>query len=294
MCHITDSGESGKEFFLRRIARIVPLYWLLTLFAFLLAWVKPTLFNSTTADLGNLLRSLFFIPYEKENGSISPIIPVGWTLNYEVYFYLLITFSTVVFGKKWHLLVSLAIMALYLFSNLLIESSDVVKFMSNQIALEFVFGILVHFFNKKWRRKVLSLGAVVNIGIIIGCYSFMALMDVFRIESMRALTLGLPSSIMLLSFMSLESMLSDLPTKVTMWLVEIGNASYATYLSHLYVVEGLRKIVFFRINPDFMYTPIGVALILCAALAVGQILYYMLDRPLNSAIRHRLLKFQST
>ncbi len=56
MCHITDAGESGKEFFLRRIARVVPLYWVLTVFAFLLAWFMPALFNSTTADIGNLLR----------------------------------------------------------------------------------------------------------------------------------------------------------------------------------------------------------------------------------------------
>lgn len=95
MCYITDSGESGKEFFLRRIARIVPLYWALTLITFVIAWLKPTLFNSTTADLGNLFKSLLFIPYVKENGSISPIIPVGWTLNYEVYFYLLISAGTI-------------------------------------------------------------------------------------------------------------------------------------------------------------------------------------------------------
>ncbi len=210
-----------------------------------------------------------------------------------MYFYLLITFATIVFAKKWHIFVALTIVSSCLIANSLIEGNDIVRFLSNQIVFEFILGMVVYFLNKRWQSKLLSLGGIINIGIVIGCYTFMALMDIFRIESMRALTLGVPSSIMLLSFMSLESMVSELPREMTLWLVEVGNASYATYLSHLYVVEGLRKIVFMRLNPDWMYTPMGVALSLAAALFVGQILYYVIDRPLSAAVRRQLFKFQS-
>lgn len=293
MCYITDSGESGKTFFLRRIARIVPLYWALTLITFVIAWFRPTLFNSTTADLGNLFKSLLFIPYAKENGSISPIIPVGWTLNYEVYFYLLIAAGTF-FKRNWYVVVSIVIVITWSISNLLKEHGDILKFLSEQIVMEFIFGVVIYQVNKKYGEKIQSLGWLINLAIVIICYIFMALMDVLRIEGLRALTLGVPSSIMLLSFLSLESMFCEWPVSLTKWLVEIGDASYATYLSHLYVVEGLRKIVFARINPDWMYTPIGVALSLSSALVVGQILYYMLDRPLSSVLRRRFVKFKST
>lgn len=160
--------------------------------------------------------------------------------------------------------------------------------------IEFIFGIVIYQVNKKYVKKIQSLGCLINLAIVIICYIFMALMDVFRIEGVRALALGVPSAIMLLSFLSLESILLKWPTAIAKWLVEIGDASYATYLSHLYVVEGLRKIVFARINPDWMYTPIGVALSLSAALVVGQIIYYMLDRPLSSVLRRRIMKLKST
>jgi peptidoglycan/LPS O-acetylase OafA/YrhL len=273
MCYITDSGESGKEFFLRRIARVVPLYWLLTLFAFVLAFLKPTLFNSTTADLGNLLRSLFFIPYAKENGSISPI-----------------TSATVFFKSRWQLTATLMIAISFCIANLLKEVDDVFVFLSDQIVFEFILGIALYFLNKKIAVKMQSLGWVKNLVVVIICYAFMVLMDVFRFEGMRALTLGVPSSIMLLCFLNLESMFCKWPAALTGLLAEIGDASYATYLSHLYVIEGLRKIVFVRINPDWMYTPIGVGISLISALVVGQCLYCWLDRPLSRALRNRLIK----
>lgn len=290
MCYITDSGEFGKEFFLRRVARIVPLYWVLTISAFLLAWLKPSLFNSTTADFGNLLKSLFFIPYTKENGSISPIIPVGWTLNYEMYFYVLIALATIRFKLYWRQIVAAVIVGCFLIANLSAGVSDFVRFLSDQIALEFVLGILAYDLYKKRYQNILALGWKANLSVAIACYGFMALMDALRVEGMRALLLGLPSSIMLLCALGLEPMVRELSGSATKILVAMGDASYATYLSHLYVVEGLRKLVFARLNPEWMYTPIGVALGLGLALLVGQCLYMWLDRPLSRAFRRQLIK----
>lgn len=290
MCYIIDSGESGKEFFLRRIARVVPLYWALTVTAFVLVCFKPVLFNSTTADFGNLLKSLLFIPYTKENGTISPIIPVGWTLNYEMYFYVLITMATIWFRTYWRQMVVAAIVGCFLVANLSKGTGDFVRFLSDQIALEFVLGILAYDLYKKRYQAILSFGWKRNFGIAVACYSFMALMDALRVEGMRAILLGIPSSIMLLCVLGLEPMVRELSGSVTKILVAMGDASYATYLSHLYVVEGLRKLVFVRLNPEWMYTPIGVAVSLGLAFLVGQYLYMWLDRPLSRALRHQLIR----
>lgn len=290
MCYIIDSGESGSEFFLRRVARIVPLYWILTVAAFALAWAKPSLFNSTTADAANLIKSLLFIPYTKENGSISPIIPVGWTLNYEMYFYALIALATLWFRSHWRKIVAVAIISGFVITNLLSVQSDFARFLSDQIALEFLLGIFVYGLYKKQHRQILSLGWKRNLGIVVICYGFMALMDVLRIEGMRAILLGLPSAVMVLCTLGLEPLVREHSGSVSKALVAMGDASYATYLSHLYVVEGLRKLVFARLNPDWMYTLPGVVLSLGLALLVGQCLYAWLDRPMSRALRHTLLR----
>ncbi|MEO6804134.1 MAG: acyltransferase [Granulicella sp.] len=74
------------HFATRRIARVVPLYWVFTL---LVAAVAALAGFSKALDTNalNLLRSLFFIPYVNAQGVMLPVLPIGWTLNYEMFFY---------------------------------------------------------------------------------------------------------------------------------------------------------------------------------------------------------------
>ena len=55
MMYITDL--SSKFFFLKRLARIIPLYWILTILVFCLALTKPELLNNTTPNFEHLLKS---------------------------------------------------------------------------------------------------------------------------------------------------------------------------------------------------------------------------------------------
>lgn len=90
MVHITNDREQRPlDFFLHRVVRVVPLYWLLTLAIFVLAWAAPQLLKSTRADLVDLIKSLMFIPYVKHGSTLQPLLFQGWTLNFEMVFYLL-------------------------------------------------------------------------------------------------------------------------------------------------------------------------------------------------------------
>jgi len=80
------STANAIYFAYRRIDRIVPMYWLATIawFASLIHWGVTT----SHAKL-NLLLSLTFIPdYLSRENHLSPILAQGWTLNYEMSFYL--------------------------------------------------------------------------------------------------------------------------------------------------------------------------------------------------------------
>ena len=64
MVHIAHGRRVGfGEFIFRRLARIAPLYWLLTLLMLAAYLVLPRLFNTTAFDLWHFLASLAFMPY---------------------------------------------------------------------------------------------------------------------------------------------------------------------------------------------------------------------------------------
>ena len=80
---------SPADFARRRIRRIVPLYWLATLFSATVALVAPSLLKSTVFDLPHLAASLLFMPWSNpaDPSTITPVVVPGWTLNYEMFFY---------------------------------------------------------------------------------------------------------------------------------------------------------------------------------------------------------------
>ena len=85
---ITDSGH--KNFFVKRLIRIVPIYWLFTIGISIIALLEPQLLRSASFDVTQIIASLFFIPYWTENAGFAPILTLGWTLNFEMLFYLYI------------------------------------------------------------------------------------------------------------------------------------------------------------------------------------------------------------
>ena len=92
----TGQGRpTAGEFLRRRILRIVPLYWIFTLVMLakiLAVKVHPGLGRDVVhlqTPIGYVLASLFFIPYRNSQGDIAPVLAVGWTLSFEMLFYLL-------------------------------------------------------------------------------------------------------------------------------------------------------------------------------------------------------------
>ena len=82
MCFITR--QDADDFLTKRSVRIVPMYWLCTLAFIVFAYMSGRLSLSIWTTLAtDLPRSLLFLPSEK-----TPLLGVGWTLNFEIYFYL--------------------------------------------------------------------------------------------------------------------------------------------------------------------------------------------------------------
>src|SRR5205814_173861 len=110
---------------------------------FVIALLAPNFLRSTKPSLENLAKSLLFIPYRKESGLVQPMFPLGWTLNYEMYFYVLTAFGLKIWAKG-ATVVAVAIMALI---QLCIKASGCQSaacgFYSASIIYEFAFGVLI-------------------------------------------------------------------------------------------------------------------------------------------------------
>ena len=76
-------------FFGARLRRIAPLYWSMTLAVFLVARLAPSLVQNTPTDIGRLVASILFVPELRPDGTMRPVVFVGWTLNFEMAFYVL-------------------------------------------------------------------------------------------------------------------------------------------------------------------------------------------------------------
>lgn len=78
--------NGSATFLLRRFIRIVPLYWLVTLFKIAVAILLPAAVNHNHFQLDHAIKSLLFIPYFNSSGEMRPMHGVGWTLLHEVFF----------------------------------------------------------------------------------------------------------------------------------------------------------------------------------------------------------------
>jgi peptidoglycan/LPS O-acetylase OafA/YrhL len=84
--HRRDIGRPGKlsPYLAKRLTRIYPMYWLVTLLVLPVFLLAPDAVEKTAASWSFIARSLALYPQEE-----LPLLSVGWTLTHEILFYLL-------------------------------------------------------------------------------------------------------------------------------------------------------------------------------------------------------------
>ncbi len=93
--------EGASRLFLkRRLARIVPLYWAMTTLLLLVGLMVPAVLNSGAPNLRQILGSYLFWPVVSTQGMVQPVYSLGWTLNYEMLFYVLFA-AGLMLPRRW-------------------------------------------------------------------------------------------------------------------------------------------------------------------------------------------------
>jgi exopolysaccharide production protein ExoZ len=278
VCHVA-AADPGR-FMVKRFIRVVPLYWLCTIALFALALIAPQLMGATRADWSELGRSLAFVPFVKSNGNVHPVLYLGWTLNYEMLFYLLFALSLLLAPQRPQWVAVPLLLTLFGIGQLVSFDSVPLRFWTEAIVIEFVFGIIAYGI---WRRGLLAhLPPVVAVFLAFSGLAAMMMLD--PDAASRPWQWGLPALLVFLATLSLEGRWR-VPA---LWLLT-GNASYSLYLTQAYVLQAIQKAVM----PLDAFTPAKVTLMVLAALAccaVAVVIFKLVERPSNLWLRRRLLR----
>jgi peptidoglycan/LPS O-acetylase OafA/YrhL len=228
------------RFLLYRLFRIVPAYWLYTvLMALLVVFAKPVL-PDQRFDWSHFLLSLLFIPTQNPGGyGIYPTLNVGWTLNYEMLFYVLFAWA-LLFRLQVRLLVVAAL--LFAVCQAWTGYGWVSEFYRSDIVYEFLLGIAIGMiYRRGWIKPRLWLPLLGIVGALMVIYH--------AAPQLRLLAWGVPSAVLVLACMSLERFFAS-----SRLFKLLGDCSYSVYLMHVLVLSAGGFIAQrYGINPYVMF-----------------------------------------
>jgi peptidoglycan/LPS O-acetylase OafA/YrhL len=285
------------QFMVRRLIRIVPIYWSSTIAIYLLVLVMPNLFRTTSSDPVLLIRSLLFLPTGSNvhtDGIPHPTLGGGWTLNYEMYFYVVFAISLALSSKRATMIAVAILIPVIMAVQLTdLKSNPIAAFYGDPIVLEFVFGMIAfHIVReleaRRSRRPPHSVEKLLLAFLIVAGLLMLAFTHELFGEAPRWIVSGIPSFVIVVSAILLER-LYDL--KVTnRAAVAIGDASYVLYLVHAYIVFGVIRLV---IRSRHFSDPVGqlATIGLMAVSAIIAILVYRyFEQPILRFLKRRLVR----
>jgi exopolysaccharide production protein ExoZ len=256
-----------------RVIRIMPLYWIITTLKIVAVLAAPALASRTTLDPLYVAGSYLLLPVRDATGVIRPVLPVGWTLTYEMLFYILVATALMIRTP----LSRVCVPVLLGFAAIaFVLSADG---FANTIVLEFLFGIAIG-------RAVPRLQSLhPAIGGIVGLTGFVLLLIVPVVSGFaRPLTWGIPAACIVGAGVSTEL---SVRRRRPRWLLDAGNASYATYLTHGFVVPAVFVLCARSISLDWAGLGATIIVSLVMSAIVGQAAHLMIEQPLLLRLRTR-------
>ncbi|MFD2579560.1 acyltransferase family protein [Novosphingobium colocasiae] len=285
MVHTTARRrQSPAAFLANRLLRIAPLYWTLTALLFALALAAPGLLGATRADPVALLKSLAFIPGERADGTMRPVLFVGWSLNLEMAFYCVFALCLTVADLRRVLLGVAVLVAIAAFGFAARQHlAPELRFLTQPILLEFAAGMALgyryqaHPGDPRRARAALALMPL----------AFLALIAAATLPEPLARALPVPPALAPAAWLVWLALRAEAGGRVLAArpVQALGDASYALYLSHPFVTQGF---AFLAAALGLIHAGTAPALMIaCVALAalVGLAVHRGLELPLTHLAR---------
>lgn len=290
------AATDSSQFLTRRLIRIVPTYWISTLALFALLLVMPSMFRSTPSDVGLLLRSLLFLPSASnvhDDGLPHPTLSGGWTLNYEMYFYVVFAIALLISKRAPTAIAIVLLAAVTAIVNLTgLDTNPVAHFYGYPIVVEFILGMVAFYMVRRVElNPPVGEAAIAQKAVLWACLAGGLLLLLFNEQVFgsgdRWIYGGVPAFIVVGSAVMLERIhKSRVNNKATLL---VGDASYVLYLTQAYVILGLTRP---WISDRHFSGPVGLVLalgLMAVSTLVAVVLYRYGEKPLLAYLKQRLV-----
>lgn len=288
----------AKIFAIKRFARIWPVYTVIT-FCWVVASQDTTAYFTSSDTLLQFLKSILFIPTSINNPPyFGAALPLGWTLEFEMYFYAI--FCVSLFFKKWRwpVLFTWMIVTVLLIpmqQNLAQSAYDVSRnlsfspiyfnLMSNPIVLEFLAGAAIGLlYIQEWARIRNSAVAYHLLGLSI---AFTIWIGYSRVVDFHGPTKWGGALALTVLVMAIASKTVKIPApRLLVWL---GSISFSLYLSHT-ITQHYFGLAMLKLQMEaHMHSWGYIFMTTVTAISVAAIVHRYLEKTLSESMRNKLL-----
>ena len=272
-------ASDAVTFMKRRALRIYPLYWVWTSLLLIL-WLTGFAERLRHYSLSYLVKSFVLLP--SFNGrSFHPMLEPGWTLAFEMLFYLVFSLAIClkIVSKRLVFLVA-AFSGIALFSQVLPVASGLRYLFTDPIIVEFVYGVLIAEVllrlpgTRANRFAWTSPTAFISLGVV----ALLSTIWMDKPDLYRFIFYGIPAIFIVLG----AAMRGSAPAPRL--LTYLGDCSFSIYLTHIFFAlayaSALKRLpALSSINPDLsIVVAATITIALCSAT------YPLVERRLMEAI----------
>lgn len=278
MAHGRDFATPGasQRFALRRFGRIAPLYWLTTLIYF--AKLKA---EGAANDMGGLVLSILFVPHQEPGAPFGhPVYGLGWTLQYEIVFYLVFAAALFLERVRGFVLIAAAFVAWSTLAaaGMLGPESAAPAYLGRSIILYFVAGLALGALRDAGaissRAQLGFLPTLAGALVMLWGAALLALLK----PDVTLLVAGSAMPVVAVAFCMLERPGAAPSGKLARIAVAGGDATYSIYLTHSFIVGPLGRMAA-SLAPSTLPWLFCAACVIIAAPA-GWLVYRQVEKPL--------------
>ena len=271
--------EGPRRFYLRRLLRVVPLYWTFTTALILYIYAAHGAKLWEIYSPMSLIASFLFWPYPRLDGLAFPVHLLGWTLIYEMFFYTLFAVGVWLPRRAVVAVMCVGFTALVVYGRYHALPLPF-SYWANLIIIDFCYGMIIALIYREGFRLSPAAAWALGIAACVG-YAAAAVPE----GEWRILFWGLPGSALFAA--CVLSTKTWHPGPVGRFFALLGDASYSLYLLHPLIFPVVRWTVgpfFIGTNLGWLYSLIGCV----AAVGASIVCYLVYEHPITRTLQRRL------
>ena len=272
---------AAADFLSRRFLRILPIYWITSIFWIFLEAKHHHL------TFAWFLNSMLLLPSFRFPMPL-PVMFIGWTLVFEMFFYYLLTLNLLIGTRRIVERTIATILILITLGIFFGFARPILILVANPFNLEFVFGCIIALFFARVGKPDGNRSAIANIVTITGCVLLgstyflgkynTGIADYIlngQLSWYRVLVWGVPAALITGGLAFRAPVVSSRSGRIA---VAFGNASYSIYL-----VSGM--VLYFYDRIYFIFAPLGPDLNIFFAVVsvatIGLLCHRFVETPIN-------------